>query len=103
MVNKAHTAVVRRILERYGGVSGDAQGVDIAANGLLIEVETTATLAEGFARLKELEGIRYVAITNKEAIEEALRLVKGTGIGVMDSHGNVLQVADGHQDAANYD
>ena len=95
MSNKAHTAVLRRISERYGGVSGHADGVDIVTDEMRIEVETSATLADGFARLAALSGTRYVAVTNKEAISDALRLAAGTGIGVMDAHGNVLHAANG--------
>jgi hypothetical protein len=54
MVNKAHTATVRRICERYGGVSGDGAGIDIVTAELRIEVETWATLAEGIGRLSAL-------------------------------------------------
>jgi len=95
MVNKAHSATVRRIKDRYGGVSGDAYGIDIVAEELRIEVETSATLGGGVDRLSALDGVRYIAVTNKEAIHDALRLVDGTGIGVMDGHGNVLHPAKG--------
>ena len=96
MSNKAHAATLRRIKDRYGGDSGHADGVDIVSGELRIEVETTATLAEGIARLSALSGLRFIAVTNKEAIGEALRLAAGTGIGVMDSHGEVLHAADGN-------
>ena len=93
MANKAHTATIRRICERYGGVSGEAQGIDIIGETMLVEVETTATLEEGVARLLELPGLRYVAVTNKEAVAEAIQLTAKTGIGVMDPHGNIVRAA----------
>lgn len=96
MVNKAHTATIRRISDRYGGVSGDVAGVDIIAGELLIEVETWATLAEGIGRLSALTGVRYVAVTNKDAMPDALQLTEGTGIGVMDAQGHILKPAAGH-------
>jgi hypothetical protein len=101
MVNKAHSAVVRRIKVRYGGVSGEALGIDIVTESLRIEVETSATLESGIERLSAIDGIRYVAVTNKEAIPDALRIVDGTGIGVMDSYGNVLVPAKGANEAPN--
>ena len=93
MSNKAHSAAVRRIRTRYGGISGQELGIDIVADALLIEVETSATLDEGVARLSRLQGPRYVAVTNKEAIADTLLAALGTGIGVMDAHGNVIQPA----------
>jgi hypothetical protein len=37
-----------------------------------------------------------VAVTNKDAVPDALQLTDGTGIGVMDSQGEVLKLAAGH-------
>ena len=96
MVNKAHTAVLRRIAKRYGGLIGQNGQPDIEAGNLLIEVETEATLAEGIARLLPMCGRRYVAVTNREALAEALRLTAGTGLGVMTPQGDIAQEsADG--------
>ena len=99
MANKAHTATVHRILKRYGGVTDPEAGIDIVAGDMRIDVETSATGMDGIARLSQIKGVRYVAVTNKEAVREAARLAAGTGIGVMDSHGNIIQPAadhDGH-------
>jgi hypothetical protein len=93
MVNKAHTATIRRICERYGGVTANGEGPDIVAGDLIIEVETSATLAEGVERLLAHTGNRYIAVTNKEAVVDANRLTAGTGIGVMDPHGNIIHPA----------
>lgn len=102
MLNKAHTAAIRRVAARYG-VNLDGEGqlsprdgqVDRAAHLLqsdcgTIAVETSATLESGIARLKVVAGRRYVAVTNKETLAEARRLVAGTDIGVMDSRGEIV-------------
>jgi len=94
MVNKAHTAVLRRIAKRYGGVIGQDGQPDIEAENLSIEVETEATLAEGISRLLPLAGRRYVAVTNREALAEALRLTAGTGLGVMSPQGEIVRESD---------
>jgi hypothetical protein len=94
MVNKAHTAVLRRIATRYQGILGQDGQPDVTAGEMLIEVETAATLPQGIARLLPLSGRRYVAVTNREALDEALRLTEGTGLGVMTPQGDILREAD---------
>lgn len=94
MVNKAHTAVLRRLAKRYHGVIGQDGRPDIQAGELSIEVETVATLPEGIARLLPLSGPRYIAVTNREAIDEALRLTAGTGLGVMSPQGDIVREAE---------
>jgi hypothetical protein len=94
MVNKAHTAVLRRIAKRYQGTVGHDGMPDIQAGDISIEVETAATLPEGIARLLPRLGRRYVAVTNREALDEALRLTAGTGLGVMSPQGDIIREAE---------
>ena len=89
--NKAHTAAANRIARRYGVSYNQEEGPDIQCGDFTVEVETTATLAAGVARLKGVEGRVYVAVTNKEAIDEALKLTTGTHIGVMDPQGTIVR------------
>jgi hypothetical protein len=91
--NKAHTATAHRIARRYGAEYNDGEGIDIPCESFAIEVETTATIREAVARLAGREGLFYVAVTNKEAIQEALRLTEGTRVGVMDPQGNIVKQA----------
>jgi hypothetical protein len=91
--NKAHTATVRRIAARYALAPSNDGPPDIAGKDLVIEVETSATLADGVRRLRERPGRRYVAVTNREALREALQLVAESGIGVMDPRGEIVQEA----------
>lgn len=93
MANKAHSAVVRRLHERYGTGHVSPNGYDLHIGDLFIEVETSATLAEGLQRLAAVAGRRYVAVTNREALPDALALTASTGIGVMDPWGNVVRDA----------
>jgi hypothetical protein len=93
-VNKVHTATLRRIATRYGGAIGTDSRADIAAGDLLIEVETAATLTTGIARLKSQSCRRYVAVTNRESLPEALRMSEGTGIGVMNPQGDIVREAN---------
>lgn len=95
--NKALTATARRISCRYGGIYQADDGFFVAENSLIIAVETSATLAEGLARLHAAAGARYIAVTNKEALTEALKVTQGTLIGVMDPQGNIVQPATNAQ------
>ena len=98
MSNKAHTAAVRRIAARYGAIAPSAAEVhrhngdapDIILQDGRIEVETSATLAARIKSLQSVKGRRFIAVTNKETVDDALRLAAGTGIGVMDAHGEIL-------------
>lgn len=97
--NKAHTAAVRRIARRYGAASpnGEPQvGPDVVVGDMTIDVETSATLAAGIARLQDLTGQRFIAVTNKESLAEAIALTSGTGIGVMDAQGEIVRSATEH-------
>src|SRR6266446_2912501 len=92
--SKAHTATVNRIARRYGGELNLDRGPDITTPQMVIEVETTATLHRGVRRLKTCKGPAYLAVTNKEALAEALRLTARTAIGVMDPRGNIVKPHD---------
>ena len=96
MANKAHAAVVRRLNERYGNGADNSNGFDVHIGELVIEVETSATLRDGFQRLQGTDGRRYIAVTNQEAIEDAVTLVKETAIGVMNPWGDIIRDAAPH-------
>jgi hypothetical protein len=91
MANKAHAAVVRRLIQRYGAPEVASNGFDVHVGDLLIEVETSATLRQGLEKLLAATGRRYLAVTNREAIEDALALTAATEIGVMDPWGEVVR------------
>lgn len=115
MTNKAHAAVVRRLIERYGtkgktvkGLSGkvfppcldgSADGFDVHFGDLIIEVETSATIGSAIEKLAKAHGRRFIAVTNRESIDDALALTTPTDIGVMDPWGEVVREA-GHDHRA---
>ena len=91
MANKAHAATLRRLSERYGVHSGNRN--DLVGDGLTIEVETAATLADGLRNLQAASGRRFVAMTNQESIDDALLLTRATEIGVMGPRGDIVKEA----------
>ena len=93
--NKAHTATANRIAQVLGATYNSGEGHDIQANGVVVEVETTATVENGIARLAATQGRSYVALTNKDGVREALRLAAGTKVGVMDPQGNIVKESNG--------
>lgn len=93
MANKAHATVVRRLTERYGVGGENSNGFDVHIGNLIIEVETTATLCEAVEKLRRTPGRRFIAVTNREAIEDAVAITGKTDIGVMDPWGDVIREA----------
>ena len=91
MANKAHSAVVRRLHERYGNGTVSANGFDLHIGDLIIEVETSASIRQAIEKLNLSDGRRYIAVTNREAIEDAVAMTAPTGIGVMDPWGEVVR------------
>jgi hypothetical protein len=91
--NKAHTTTINRILCRYKGTSG--LDFDVQTSEGIVEVETEATIRRGIRQLKKFRGPVYLAVTNREALPEALRATAGSRIGVMDPHGNIVKLSDG--------
>ena len=89
--NKAHTATANRIALALGATYNAGDGFDIEIDGMVVEVETTATVARGIARLSEATGRVFVALTNKDGVREALRLAQGTRVGVMDPQGKIVR------------
>jgi hypothetical protein len=93
MTNKAHAAVVRRLNERYGLGADNSNGFDVHVGDLIIEVETTATLRQAVDKLRRAAGRRFIAVTNREALADALAITGMTEIGVMDPWGDIVRDA----------
>jgi len=91
-INKAHTTVGRRLAKRFGAIySPDDERPDILGDEFVVEIETSATLPLGVARLKTYRGRVYIAVTNRETLKLALEHVTETHIGVMDPEGNIVR------------
>ena len=90
--NKAHKATVNRIVQRYGGEYNPEKGADVKAPFVgTVEVETEKSVGEAPTQLQGYRGPVYIAGTNKEAVEKAREVTKGTTIGVMDNKGNIVK------------
>ena len=98
MPNKAHTATLNRICHRYGVNPERSQPdpFDVVIDDVIIEVETSASLPEAIERLKSKRRPVYIAVTNKEGLKLATKLVEGTSIGLMDPRGNVILASGDH-------
>lgn len=96
MTNKAHTATVNRICLRYGMRPSEHGPYDIRTQDVIIEVETSASIAAAVDRLKAEACAAYIAVTNKEGLRFAVARVDGTHIGVMDPQGNVVRPSGNH-------
>jgi hypothetical protein len=93
--NKAHTATANRIAQEFGVEYEPGREFDILADSVTIEVETTATVESAIQRLESRTGRVYVALTNRDGVEEALRLTVNSRVGVMDSHGKIIRECNG--------
>jgi hypothetical protein len=91
MANKAHAATLRRLSERYPVHGG--QSFDLMGEGLIIEVETAATVANAVRKLLDAGGRRFVAMTNQESLRDALLVTRTTEIGVMSPRGDIVKEA----------
>jgi hypothetical protein len=87
---KSHTTTRNRVARRYNGRIDDASGFDVVTDDMTILVATTATVAEAVKRLQARSGLVYVAMTNHEGVKDAVRTVGDTGVGVMNSRGEVV-------------
>lgn len=90
MANKAHTATLNRICQKFGVRPGQSEPFDVRTDELIVEVETSATIAEAIDRLRSQTLPTYIAVTNKEGIKLAQSLVRETSIGVMDPKGEIV-------------
>lgn len=93
--NKAHRATANRIAQEFGVHYTPGGEFDITTDTVTIEVETTATVSEAIPRLESRAGNVYVALTNRDGVEEALRLTKNSRVGVMDSRGKIIRECNG--------
>lgn len=100
MSNKAHTATFNRICQRLGIRTKEGGEFDIRTPDFIVEVETSATIAEAVERLKSQSLPCYIAVTNKEGLPPARKLVSGTSVGIMDPQGNIVVESRQHQSTA---
>jgi hypothetical protein len=89
--NKALTATINRLVSRYGGDTNEHDGIH-ATVGVIV-VTTSATVVDVIEKLSEHKGPAFVAMTNREAVRDALRAADGTKVGVMQPDGDIVRPA----------
>jgi hypothetical protein len=89
--NKAHAVAANRIAKRYGTTVSENGQPDVQTPAVTIEIETSPTIREAVRRLTNADRPAFVAVTNKEALADALRYAHNTTVGVMDSHGAIVK------------
>jgi len=89
--SRSHKATSNRIAQKYGVEYNDGKGVDIKSSRATVEVETPVSVTDAPSQLRGHRGPAYIAGTNKEAVDKALEVTKGTTIGVMDNQGNIVK------------
>lgn len=88
--SKSHKTTANRIAKKLNTEYNNGEGVDIKSPKATVEVETPETVNEALRQLQGHRGPAYVAGTNKEAVEKALKATKGTTVGVMDNQGKII-------------
>ena len=89
--SRSHKITARRIANKLHTEYNNADGVDIKSKEATVEVETPETVSDAPGQLRGHRGPAYIAGTNKEAVNKALEVSKGTTIGVMDNQGNIIK------------
>lgn len=89
--SRSHKITARRIANKLNTEYNDSEGVDIKSKKATVEVETPETVSDALRQLRGHRGPAYIAGTNKEAVDKALDVTKGTTIGVIDNQGNIVK------------
>jgi len=86
-----HTKMVQRVAGVHGGTH-QPKGVDLKSGNKAIEIKVTdSDIYKAVPQLKSSrKQCKYLA-TPAPLREKALRLTKGTGIGVMDGNGKIIK------------
>lgn len=86
-----HDRIVDRIASRFGSTHR-REGVDIRVKDIAIEVAATLNdVYQSIGQLNRSRKKRKFLSVPREFRETALRLTKGTGIGVMDGTGRIIK------------
>ena len=88
---RSHKTTSTRLAKKYDTEYNQGKGPDIKTSEITIEVETPDTVPDAGRQLSGHRGPVYVAGTNKEAVESALKRYGDSTIGVMDNQGNIVK------------
>ena len=89
--SRSHTVTSNRIAKNNNASYNNKKGVDIVTPTRAIEVETVNTVKSGIGQLQGHKKPSYIAETNQQAVDKALKATQGTTIGVMDNKGNIVK------------
>ena len=88
---KSHKTTANRLASKFRTEYNTGKGADIQTSKIAIEVETPETVRDASRQLQGHSKPVYIAGTNKEAVEKAVKATEGTTIGVMDNQGKIIK------------
>ena len=88
---RGHNRVAMNIARRYGARFNTRSNPDIETPDRVIEVESAATVAEGFQRLRNFRKPVYIAGADVDAVTAACKATIGTTVGVMTPDGKIVK------------
>jgi hypothetical protein len=88
---RVHKTTANRIARKYKIEYNEGPGADIQTSRIAIEVEPPESVSAAMTQLQGYRKLVYIAGTNKEAVEKALEVTRGTTVGMMDSQGNIVK------------
>jgi len=93
MRKSVHDQIAEKLAKKFGVEYQKQKGVDIVTKDRVMEVETKKNgIAQGIGQVKRSPKARYLAV-NQVNIKNALQATQGTGIGVMQSNGEIVKRA----------
>jgi hypothetical protein len=88
------TAIASALTDKLGATEDTDGPADLVASQGAIAIAASAGELDGaIARLKPLQGYRWIAINGGDLFSASPKTI-GTKIGIMDSTGKVLKAAD---------
>ena len=89
--SRSHDIASKRIATKLGTDYNKGAGPDINTPTKAVEVETEKTVEDGLRQLQGFKKSVYIAGSNQEAVNAALKATKGTTVGVMDAQRNIVK------------
>jgi hypothetical protein len=86
-----HDRTANRIASKERAAYNRGQGPDVETSRRAVEVETAATVNDGFRQLQGFRKPVYIAGSDPKATKAALEATKGTTVGVMCHTGRVIK------------
>lgn len=90
-MSSKHDRIVKKLAKLFG-VQPRRKGVDLITNDKAIEVATSESdLYQSMKQLRRSRKPKKYLVVPEELLEKARKITKGTGIGIMDPHGNIIK------------